>query len=38
MYKRGADKYDTDHVKKYDEDLNITLVFVRPPPSPSLII
>ena len=31
MYKRGVDKYDTDHVKKYDEDLNITLVFVRPP-------
>jgi len=38
MYKRGADKYDTDHVRKYDEDLNITLVFVRPLLSPSLII
>ena len=22
-------EYDTDHVKKYDEDLNTTLIFVR---------
>ena len=29
MYKREAMEYDTDYVKKYDEDLNITLIFVR---------
>jgi len=29
MYKREATEYDTDHVKKYDEDLNTTLIFVR---------
>jgi len=28
-YKRGATKSDTDYVNKYDEDPNITLVFVR---------
>ena len=30
MYKREATDYDTDYVKKYDEDLNTTLIFVRP--------
>ena len=30
MYKREATEYDTDYVKKYDEDLNTTLIFVRP--------
>ena len=29
MYKREAMEYDTDYVKKYDEDLNTTLIFVR---------
>ena len=29
VYKREATEYDTDYVKKYDEDLNITLIFVR---------
>jgi len=27
MYKREATEYDTDYVKKYDEDLNTTLIF-----------
>ena len=30
MYKREAMEYDADYVKKYDEDLNTTLIFVRP--------
>ena len=29
MYKRESSEYDTDYVKKYDEDLNTTLIFVR---------
>jgi len=29
MYKREAMDYDTNFVKKYDEDLNTTLIFVR---------
>ena len=29
MYKREATEYDTDYIKKYDEDLNTTLIFVR---------
>ena len=29
VYKKEATEYDTDYVKKYDEDLNTTLVFVR---------
>ena len=29
VYKREATEYDTDYVKKYDEDLNTTLIFVR---------
>ena len=29
MYKREASEYDTDYVKKYYEDLNTTLIFVR---------
>ena len=29
MYKREAVEYDMDYVKKYDEDLNTTLIFVR---------
>jgi len=32
MYKREATEYDTDYVKKYDEDLNTTLIFVRRSP------
>ena len=38
MYKREATEYDMDYVKKYDEDLNTTLIFVRcPPPLLSII-
>ena len=29
VYKRESIEYDTNYVKKYDEDLNTTLVFVR---------
>ena len=29
MYKKEANEYDQDYVKKYDEDLNTTLIFVR---------
>ena len=32
VYKREATEYDMDYVKKYDEDLNTTLIFVRRPP------
>jgi len=28
MYKREAMEYDTDYIKKYNEDLNTTLIFV----------
>jgi len=30
MYKREVTEYDADYVKKYDEDLDCTLIFVRP--------
>ena len=33
MYKRESVEYYTDYVKKYDEDLNTTLIFVRYPSS-----
>ena len=33
MYKRESAEYDTEFVKKYDEDLNTTLIFVRYPSS-----
>lgn len=29
VYKRESTEYDTNCVKKYEEDLNTTLVFVR---------
>ena len=29
MYKREATEYDMDYIKKYDEDLNTTLIFMR---------
>jgi len=29
MHKREATEYDADCVKKYDQDLNTTLIFVR---------
>ena len=29
IYKKEATEYDTDYVKKYDEDLSTTLIFVR---------
>ena len=32
VYKREAIEYDMDYIKKYDEDLNTTLIFVRHPP------
>ena len=28
VYKKEATEYDTDYIKKYDEDLNTTLIFV----------
>jgi len=31
MYKREAMEYDAGYVKKYDGDLNTTLIFVRRP-------
>jgi len=30
MYKRETMEYDTDYMQKYNEDLNTTLIFVRP--------
>ena len=30
IYNREATEYDLDYVKKYDEDLNTTLIFVCP--------
>ena len=38
VYKREATDYDADYVKKYDEDLNITLIFVRHLPLTSTTI
>ena len=29
IYHKEANEYDTDYIKKYDEDLNTTLIFVR---------
>ena len=29
MYKRESAEYDADYIKKYDEDLNTTLIFVN---------
>ena len=29
-FQREADEYDRDFMKKYDEDLNTTLIFVSP--------
>ena len=29
IYKRETVEYDTEHMQKYDEDLNTTLIFVR---------
>ena len=29
MYRKEATEYDTDYIKKYDDDLNTTLIFVR---------
>jgi len=31
MYKREATEYDTNYIKKYDDDLNTTLIFVSRP-------
>jgi hypothetical protein len=33
LYKRESEEYDKDFIKKYDEDTNTTLIFVRPPNS-----
>ena len=38
MYKREATEYDTEYVKRYDEDLNTTLIFVCYTPSVLQII
>ena len=32
IYKREVTQYDAEYVKKYDDDLNTTLIFVRPLP------
>ena len=29
LYRREADEYDREFIKRYDEDLNTTLIFVR---------
>ena len=29
LYRREAEEYDREFIKKYDEDLNTTLIFVR---------
>ena len=29
VYEREAAQYDIDYIKKYDDDLNTTLIFVR---------
>jgi len=29
MYKRETVEYDTEHMQKYNKDLNTTLIFVR---------
>ena len=29
MYKKEATEYDTNYIKKYDDDLNTTLIFMR---------
>jgi hypothetical protein len=31
LYKRESEEFDKDFIKKYDEDTNTTLIFVRPP-------
>jgi hypothetical protein len=31
LYKRESEEFDNDFIKKYDEDTNTTLIFVRPP-------
>lgn len=28
VYKKESSEYDVDYIKKYDEDLNTTLIFV----------
>ena len=37
VYKKEATEYDTDYVKRYDDDLNTTLIFVRRPILPSAL-
>jgi len=29
IYRREAEEYDREFIKRYDEDLNTTLIFVR---------
>ena len=29
LYRREAEEYDREFIKRYDEDLNTTLIFVR---------
>lgn len=31
LYRKEAEDHDKDFIKKYDEDLNTTLIFVRRP-------
>lgn len=37
VYKKEATEYDTNYVKKYDEDLNSTLIFVGGPTPPFIL-
>ena len=32
-YRRAADEYDKEFLRKYNDDLNTTLIFVSPPQS-----
>jgi len=36
VYRREAEEYDREFIKRYDEDLNTTLIFVRVLRSPCL--
>ena len=36
IYRKESDEFDRDYTRKYDEDLNTSLIFVSP--SPSLVV
>ena len=37
-YRKEAEEYDKDFMKKYDEDLNTTLIFVCHPRCPGALV